>query len=350
MLRNRLIGTSAYFLAPPDGPAAGATASPTSSGSSPPSTPSGGVTTTTPSVAPGVEPPPAAPSEAPGTSADPTSDFMSIFDGPSEPSTVFPGSQAAAPAVTPPPAPTPAAAVPPTPAPTATPADGQQPTVAQPAGPGDGGQQPGGTPPPSGQSPVLDPYDPAGLARAIQANEQHTIDYVAQSMFQLTQEEAQALESDVLGTVPKLFAKAFVRSQVNQLMQLANIIPEMVRRATSDMRNHSQNEDAFYAKWPQIDRAKHGDLVKRFGITYRQLNPTVSRDEMIEHVGQLVLMAAKLPTTVSPAAGTPQGQVQNGAARAAHQPSPFTPAIPGPAATVQQPELSAVEAMFQPRD
>jgi hypothetical protein len=347
MLRNRLVSTASYFLAPPDGPAAGATPSPTSSSSPPPTSPSGGAPS---SVAPGVEPPPGAPGSTvqDSTPSDSTSDFMSIFEGPSDAAPVFPGSDSADPVVTPVVTPPPAAAPAPTPAPPATPAV-TAPAVGGEATPGDGGQPQAVTPQPSDKSPVLDPYDPAGLARAIQSNEQATIDYVAQSMFQLSPEDAQALESDVIGTVPKLFAKAFVKSQVNQLMQLANIIPEMVRRATSDMRNHTQNEDAFYSKWPQIDRQKHGDLVKRFGITYRQLNPTVSRDEMIEHVGQLVLMAAKLPVTASPT-GTPTAQPQNGAARAAHQPSPFTPALPGPAANVQQPELSAVEAMFAPRE
>ena len=222
------------------------------------------------------------------------------------------------------------------------------PVSGQPA-PGDGGQPPAGTPPASGQSPVLDQYDPAGLARAIQANEQATVDHVAATLFALSQEDAAALESDVLGTVPKLFAKAFVKSQVNQLMQLAQIVPEMVRRATSDMRNHTQNEDAFYSKWPQIDRVKHGEVVKRFGITYRQMNPTVTREKMIEDVGYLVMMSAQIPLTPT---GTAPAAQQNGVARppAAHQPSPFTPAIPGPAATTTAPELSDVEAMFQPRD
>jgi hypothetical protein len=167
-------------------------------------------------------------------------------------------------------------------------------------------------------------------------------------LFQLTQEDLQGLETDIAATVPKLFARAFVKSQVNQLLQLANIIPEMVRRSTSDMKNHTQNEDAFYSKWPQIDRTKHGDLVKRFGITYRTLNPTVSKEEMIDQVGQLVLMAAKLPVTAS-TNGTAPATPVNGA-RPAHQPSPFTPAIPGPAAAAQPTELNPWEAMFEPHD
>lgn len=347
MLRDRFINTTAMFMAPPDG--SGAAPTPASSGSSPVSS---GSTPAGSSVAPGVEPPPGAPgstvSEPASPSTDTTSDFMSIFDGPQDPAPVFPGTEvpSTAPAVTPPVPVVPAAA----PAPSATPAAVVPPVAGGVAVPGEGGQPPAGTPPASGQSPALDPYDPSGLARAIQANEQATVEHVAQTLFALSQEDAQALETDVLGTVPKLFAKAFVKSQVNQLMQLAQIVPEMVRRASADLRNHTQNEDTFYSTWPQIDRQKHGDLVKRYGITYRAMNPQATRAQMIADLGPLIMMAARIPLAAAPGTAPALAQQNGGRPAAAHQPSPFTPAVSGPAATVQAPELSPVEAMFAPRD
>lgn len=351
-LRNRLCATTAMLLAPPDGassPGSSGASSPSSSGS--PSTPSGGaassgVTPPGSSVAPGVEPPPGSPGSTVSDSpaSDPSMDFMSIFESPGP---VFPGSET--PAVTPPAA-TPTAAPPVAPAPEATPA-AVQPPAAAPAGPGDGGQQPAGATPsqPSGQSPALDPYDPAGLAIAVQQNEQATVDHVASTLFQLSNEDVQALETDIVGTIPKLMARAFVKTQVNQLMQLARIIPEMVRRSSENLRTHTQNEDAFYTKWPQINRQTHGDLVRRYGITYRSMNPQATKEQMMEDLGPLVMMAAKIPLTAAPATPTAQPHA-NGAVRPAHQPTPFSPAIPGPAATIQSQELSDVEAMFAPRD
>lgn len=329
---RRLLGLWDDNNAPASTPGGGGS-SPSSGGASPAavgspaSTPSGGT--------PAAEGPAATPSVAPG--AEPPPDFMSIFDTPDSPPTV--PAEPVVPAVAPAPVATPAPVVPPV-----TPAA---------AGPGEGGQPAGGTPAPaSGQSPALDPYDPSGLAAAIMQNEQATIDYVAQSMFALTPEEAQALETDVMATVPKLFAKAFVKSQVNQLMQLARIIPEMVKRSTENMRNHTQNEDSFYRTWPQIDRnnPQHVDIVKRYGITYRTMNPNVSKEQMIKDLGPLVLMAAQIPlSSVTPA---PTGVVQpasNGRA-APHQPTPFTPAQSGPAATVNTVEPNVWETMFQPRE
>lgn len=350
MLRNRFVSTAAYFMAPPDGP--GAAASGTSPGSvgSPPSPGSSGGSTSSPAPAATPASTPSEPSAPSVPAAAEAPDFMSIFDGPpsDEVPPSIPGTEV--PLVTPPAATVPAAAPATAPAPAATPAAAQPPTTVQPAGPGDGGQPPAATPQPSGA--VLDPYDPAGLANAILQNEQATIDHVASTMFQLSPEDMQALETDVAGTVPKLLAKAFVKTQINAMMQLSRIIPEMVRRSTADMRNHTENEGVFYARWPQIEKAKYQDLVNRFGITYRQMNPTATRDQMIEELGPLIMMAAKIPLTAVPA--VPNGgvaQPQNGGRAApAHQPSPFTPATPGPAASVQAPELAPWETMFQPQD
>lgn len=315
--------------------------SPAGSGS-PASAPAGGAASgTTPpgsSVAPGVEPPPG----APGSTAPAELDFQSIFDGP--PTEVVEPVTPPAPTIPVTPA-VPAAAAPVVPVEVPPVVPG----AVAPAGTGDGGQQPAATPQPSG--PVLDPYDPAGLATAIVQNEQAAIDHVASTLFQLSQEDLQALETDVGQAVPKLLAKAFVKTQINSMMQLARIIPEMVRRSMGDMKNHTQNEDAFYSKWPQINRQDHGDLVRRYGITYRQMNPNVKRDQMIEELGPLVMMAARIPVTAPVPGAAPVAT--NGTtpiARPAHQPTPFSPAIPGPAASVQPVELSAVEAMFQPQE
>ena len=356
MLRERFSAFRQVLMAPPDAPgAAGGSSTPPSTGGStgsPSAPPSGGAATsgTTPpgsSVAPGVEPPPGAPGSTVGAEgAQEAPDFMSIF-----------GEAPASPVETPPaivPASTAAPAA--APAPAATPAAVEPPVAAQPAGAGEGGQPPAGTPPASGQgaaAPVLDPYDPSGLATAILQNEQATIDHVAQTMFQLSQEDMQQLEADVGGTVPKLLAKAFVKTQVNSLMQLARIIPEMVKRSMENMKNHTQNEDSFYKAWPQIDRGnpQHVDLVKRYGITYRTMNPQVSKEQMIQDLGPLIMMAAKIPVGAPVATnGTVPAQPQNGARSAPHQPSPFTPALAGAAATVQPQELSEIEAMFAPRD
>lgn len=341
---DRFLSSARFFVAP-DGPGGAGTPVPPGSGaSSTPTQTSSGATPSSP--APAVTPPP--------TEVTPSGeafDFGAIFDGPpaapSAPSPVTTTPPAATPSV-------PAAATPSAP-PGAEPAalPGAQPPPVQPqpgAEPGSSGQPPvGATPTPaSGQSPPLDPYDPVGLVQAIQANEAATVEHVAATMFQLSKEEAEALETDTLGTIPKLMAKAFVKTQMNVLLQLGRMIPEMVRRNSEGMKNHSENENLFYQTWPQIDRAKHKALVDRFGVTYRTMYPNATKEQMIADLGPMIMLAAKIQPTngsasVSPSPVTPIGV---GGVRPP-QPSPFVPAVPGPAATGQPEELNPWEAIFR---
>lgn len=350
----------AVFSPPNEGaagaPVGGASGSASSGSASPSST---SPASAAPTIAPGGPQPPPDPSISGSTTREDASpgdgsmDFQSIFDGPSD--TVFPGSEA--PATPAPAVATPAATAPVVPAPAqpAAPATAQPPADPA-AAPGDGGQQPAATPPASGQSPALDLYDPAVLAQGILSNEQATIDHVAATMFALTPEEVQALETDTVGTVQKLCARTFVKTNANMLMQLSKLIPTMIQRGLADTRRATTNEDSFYAAWPQIDRNVHRDLVNRYGVAFRQMNPNTTKEEMINLLGPLIMMAAKIPFTGQP---TPQAQpaasvhpvAGNPVANGVRPPpqSPFVPAVPGPAANGQEPQLEPWEAMFAQR-
>jgi len=177
-------------------------------------------------------------------------------------------------------------------------------------------------------------------------------------MFALTPEEVQALETDTVGTVQKLCARTFVKTNANMLMQLGKLIPVMLQRGMEDIKRATTNEDSFYAAWPQIDRTKHKEIVNKYAIAYRTLNPNVSKEDMIKQIGPLVMLAAGIPLTAMAQPGAPQGsQPVIHAAAGSPQPqgvrpppqTPFVPAVPGPAANGQEVELSPWEAMFAPQ-
>lgn len=232
------------------------------------------------------------------------------------------------------------------PKPAATPAAGEvAPAIAAPAP----------TALPSAASmPSLDPYDPGAIASALQANEAQAIEHLASTVFKLSSEEIEELETNTAVAVPKLFAKAFVKSQHNMLMQIGRLVPNMVMRQGSVTKRNAENEGKFYSRWPDIKSDAHGELVKRYAVTYRQMHPEATLEQMIEDVGPMVMMSAKIVPTL-------QSQVQVPAApRNASpmngsrvQPSPFTPAAAVSGGAVPQPnavEMSPVESMFNPPD
>lgn len=311
--------------------------------SSSPSTPSATPTVSSPpSAAPSVAtpstPPSASPAAAPASAPGEAFDFSSIFqDQPDE-------SSAAAQATPPKPPEVPPevpAAAPPAAPPKAAEAAPVAPSAPVPATP----QTPSATPT------EFDRYDPAMLSQHLAGNEAQALDYVAQNMFKLSPEEVEALETNVIDAVPKLLAKVFVKSQQNVLMQLASIVPVMMQRQTVAMQRNSDNQEKFYARWPQVEKAKHGDLVTKYAAVYRQMHPTAGLDQMIEDLGPMVMMAGRINPGI-PVAGTAAAAVNPAAQRAANgRPPPPTPFVPAgnmaPAMASTTPEISPWEAMFR---
>lgn len=258
--------------------------------------------------------------EASASDAFNTSDFF-LHDG----DTNFPQEEAPPVAV---PAQTPAPGV------EVKPPVGAEPAVpATPAAPAVEPAAPGPT-----QKPQLSVSDPGSIAQALISQEGPAIDHLAETMFKLSAAEVEALESDAVGTIPKLMARAVVKAQINMLSSLAAMVPAMIQQSVSQMQTNSQNLRSFYQKFPQLKVAEHGPIVERVARSYRQMNPGVSREQMMEDVGAMVLTLAKIPATV-PGTVTPASPFRaNGNPP---QPSPFVPASAGvaaaPAAKVEEP-------------
>ena len=342
-------------LLAPDGPAGGSggASSPAPGPSSAPSgapssAPSSG-TPTPPSGAPAPSPAASPPSAGEGFDfgsmfdMEPPTDSVRALSAPTE-------VPAVAPAATPPPGPLQEPSAPAAPGTELPATEVGAPAVAQPAAP----ETPGQSTPPDQPSagPYIDPYDPAMLSQHLTQNEAGAVELVADRLFQLSPAEKEALEQDVIGTVPKLLAKVFVKSQQNVLQQLGRIIPVMMQRHLSAVKRNTGNEDQFYSRWPDINREKHGDTVVKYAAVYRQMHPQATLGQMIEDLGPMVMMAQKIvpqshltapkgPTTGRPAAPG------NGRSP---QPSPFVPAGGGATTAPRSVEVEPWEAMFRQQE
>jgi hypothetical protein len=187
---------------------------------------------------------------------------------------------------------------------------------------------------PQGQQPQFPTHaEPARIADALTSNIDDLVGHLAKSPeFQLSEVEIEAINTDVTTAIPQLLAKAHVRAQASALRQMEQVIPAIMQRFMTAERARSKSEGAFYSRWPDLNPAAHGDLVNRFAATYRRMNPQASREQLIEEIGPMVMMAAKVaPSMMRPANGGVAPQ--NGApARRQPPPSPFQPAVGGSAA------------------
>lgn len=332
---------------PPDN-GSGTSSVPSNVAPSTPSSPSSdgasGTSSTTPASSPGSSSasPPATPSDSStdtgGAPSGEAFDFGAIFDAPTELPVVKEPAPAApiapqAPAVVEPPV-TPQAPVqtaPTTPVPTT-------PTPAAPA------------PTPTAPRAVeLDTFDPAALGQHLASNEAAAVAFAAENVFRLSPEDIEALETNVVEAVPKLLARVMVKSQLNTLGQLARIIPAMIQRQTEVVRQNTENETKFYGRWPDIKQDQHADLVRKYAAVYRQMHPNVTLDQMVEDLGPMIMMAAKIVPQVggAPVTGqTARAMTPAPANGRPPPPPPFAPAGAGATNSSRSPELTPIEAMF----
>lgn len=238
-----------------------------------------------------------------------------------------------------------------------TPEPGKQPTTATPA-PTEAASP---TQPQTTEAqPNLDPYDPGTLAAHLAQNEEQVIQHVADNVFKLSDKDVEELESNAVGTIPKLLARTLVTAQRNFLMQMANLVPRMIQAHGEVTKRHSEAEGEFYSRWPDLKKDQSitvagkpttvNQLVMQYASVYRQMNPQASRKDAIEYVGPMVMMAAGVtPSTQPPAQSAPVASPMTNGTRPP-QPTPFSPAgaLAGGAVPSTRPELSPVEALFAP--
>lgn len=261
--------------------------------------------------------------------------FMNDVFGSSEPAT--PAEPVVAPVepvvATPTPAPaTPAQPV--VPQPPTAPAVAQpvvppvQPTV-QPVQPG---VQPSGQ---QGEPLKYDPADPISLARALTEPETFNaaVEHLATTAFALSPTDLEGLEVNIAQTVPRLLAKAVVYMQTQMLTNLSRIVPMQIQRHQAVTQVHDKNLGEFYSAWPSLSKDKHEKLVNDTATLYRKMNPQASKDQMIQHVGQMVLANAGLPIVAMAKAAAAAAAPASPTAPAP-KPAAFVPAAPGTVANV----------------
>lgn len=183
-------------------------------------------------------------------------------------------------------------------------------------------------------SPPLTPAEPGKLAQALLDQQAELLPQIAEQLFAMSDEDVEALQSDPQKSLPMMASRVYVRAVSQALKHMEAAIPAAIERHMRVTESSRKSEEAFYKAWPDLDPAQHGPLVKRLGMTYRMTNPTSPMSQMIEELGPMVMMAAKVqpkPIVASPGAPAP---AVNGVRPP--QASPFVPAIGGPAASSPQ--------------
>jgi len=192
--------------------------------------------------------------------------------------------------------------------------------------------------PPVQQGTTPIPATPEAIIQGLEVPEtaKQLQEWMAGNTYALTQAEKDALDTDAVGTIPKLMARVHLEGTKNALKLISTLVPQLVESGVSRILQQrekgSEALNEFFKSWPQLNAGEHTALVNDFARLYRSSNPGASRADAIKFVGAAVhahlgLQLAAPPSSNGSGAPAPQ----------AAKPPPFAPARSGarPIAQVQ---------------
>lgn len=141
-----------------------------------------------------------------------------------------------------------------------------------------------------------------------------------EQVYKLSDKEQEELRDNVEVAVPKLLSRMHVNVVQNMLSTIAQQLPGVVGGLIQARTRSRDREDTFYQRWPQLDRAQHGETVKQLARSFMHANPTADFETAVRMVGAQALVALNLPVGT---AGAAAGQAQQGGAQ--QQPRTATP-------------------------
>lgn len=169
----------------------------------------------------------------------------------------------------------------------------------------------------------------AGLTQ----NHDALVGHLAQTTFQLSPAEVEALETDAVAAIPRLLARTAIAAANSSLGQIQKLVPQLVQQALMSHDTGREAEGQFYAAWPQLNAQEHGPVVMQMASAIRAANPQMSRADAIKLVGSAVCAHFGLPVQQSQARPAPRGNGQ--------QQRGFVPARPGARVGTQQVDAGA---------
>lgn len=189
---------------------------------------------------------------------------------------------------TPPPAePTPAAApIPPAPVQEAQPSATPPVTAEVVPSPTEPVQQASAPAPEPQQAPPSEPVD-------FEKHRAETIPKL-EKLYELTEEEADDFRVSPDKVLPKLAARLHYEITTAVFNSVLGSIPQQVAQTLAVQKAHTEAENAFYSKWPDLKDPKYQGTVINSIQAYKQANPRASLSEVMDRAGLMAMLSLGL--------------------------------------------------------
>ncbi len=165
-----------------------------------------------------------------------------------------------------------------------------------------------------------------------------------EQIFQLTDEEAAALDEKPSEVIPKLAGQMMYDTMLSTYNAVMTAMPRVVGTYMEATRRATEAQAAFYEEWPDLDNAKAASAVSAAIQAYRAANPRAKLGTVIKNAGVMAMINLGLDPTVKKPAATVAAKPKKPAKPAAPRGrSPAPPVTPGSEETNPFDELTKLQ-------
>lgn len=117
---------------------------------------------------------------------------------------------------------------------------------------------------------------------------------IFQDMFQLTEEEAAALDEQPSKVLPKLAGQLMYDTMLSTYNACMNAMPSVVNRMMAVSEVSKNAEKTFYDRWPDLNKNEIKPIVATAIQAYRASNPRATLEDVVEKAGVMAMINAGL--------------------------------------------------------
>ncbi len=111
----------------------------------------------------------------------------------------------------------------------------------------------------------------------------------AAKLFQLSEADKEALETDAAAAMPHLASKVYVKSLQAATSLVRNMVPQMLQQEMNKQESLRAVEQAFFTQFPELDRWQHGHDIVAVGQALRAQNPNMPPRELLQRIASAVM-------------------------------------------------------------
>jgi hypothetical protein len=150
------------------------------------------------------------------------------------------------------------------------------------------------TPPPQPASTpeAVAPAAPVQPVAPVDHAKQRT-DYLGEleKSYAMTEDEGVELLRAPETVLPKLAAQLQLNVMEQVIQYVAQSLPQFVESHLGQQKANTENRKSFFEAWPDLDKPAYGETLTRIATTYRQQNPTATKEKAIKEIGAIAAIA-----------------------------------------------------------